>query len=36
VIAGVPETATASGFVEVIVKINQHQYNVTTGNDLPA
>jgi hypothetical protein len=36
VIAGVPETATADGFVEVIVKINQHQYNVTTGNDLPA
>jgi hypothetical protein len=35
VIAGVAETATEDGFVEVIVKINQHQYNVTTGNALP-
>jgi len=35
VIAGVPETATATGFVELIVKINDHQYNNTTGNALP-
>ena len=35
VIAGVPETATANGFVEIIVKINDHQYNNTTGNALP-
>lgn len=32
VIAGVPETKTANGFTEVIVKINLHQYNTTTGN----
>lgn len=32
VVAGVPETATADGFTEVIVKINLHQYNYTTGN----
>lgn len=36
VISGVAETATADGFVEVIVKINDHQYNNTTGNALPA
>ena len=32
VVAGVPETATDDGFTEVIVKINLHQYNTTTGN----
>jgi hypothetical protein len=32
VIDVVPETATASGvFVELLVKINTHQYNNTTG-----
>jgi hypothetical protein len=36
VIAGVADTATANGFVEVLVKINDHQYNNTTGNALPA
>ena len=33
VVAVVPETATgANAFTEVIVKINLHQYNSTTGN----
>lgn len=32
VVAGVPETKTADGFTEVIVKINLHQYNTVTGN----
>lgn len=32
VVAGVPETQTDDGFTEVIVKINLHQYNTTTGN----
>jgi hypothetical protein len=33
VIAVVPETATgANAYTEVIVKINLHQYNTTTGN----
>lgn len=34
VVAGVPETQTADGFTEVIVKINLHQYNTTTGNSV--
>jgi hypothetical protein len=36
VIATVPETATSSGFTEVLVKFNNHQYNVTTGLDYTA
>jgi hypothetical protein len=32
VVAGVPETRTASGFTEVIVKINLHQYDTILGN----
>lgn len=31
VIDVVPDTATSTGFPEIIVKINQHQYNSTTG-----
>lgn len=31
VIDVVPDTATSSGYVELIVKINTHQYNSTTG-----
>jgi len=36
VIAAVPETATSSGFTEVLVKFNNHQYNVATGLDYTA
>ena len=31
VIDVVPDTATSTGFPEIIVKINLHQYNNTTG-----
>jgi hypothetical protein len=31
VIAVVPETATSTGFTELVVKINTHQYNNPTG-----
>ena len=31
VIDVVPDTATSTGYPEIIVKINQHQYNSTTG-----